>query len=102
MFNDPNARNSSLVQSVLTGPGYGMAPVQDFEKTFARKLQASEYYFNPQIGFLSLNQPLQPEEVLGIAFQYTYNGRVFQVGEFSQDIPPDTRVLRKKFYFLNY
>ena len=67
-----------------------LIPVQDFEKTFARKLLPSDYYFNPQIGFLSLNQPLQPDEVLGVAFQYTYNGRVYQVGEFSQDVPPDT------------
>lgn len=28
--------------------------------------------------------------MLGVAFQYTYNGRVYQVGEFSQDVPPDT------------
>ncbi len=85
----PNARNSTQVQSILTGLN-GMLPVQDFEKTFARKLQPSDYYFNPQIGFLSLNQPLQPDEVLGVAYQYTYNGRVYQVGEFSQDIPPDS------------
>jgi cell surface protein SprA len=97
---NPGSRNSSLVQSVLTGPGFNMAPVQEYEKTFARKLQSSEYYFNPQIGFLSLNQPLQPEEVLGIAFQYTYNGRVFQVGEFSQDVPPDTTGTTQRVLFL--
>ena len=85
----PNARNSTQVQSILTGLN-GMLPVQDFEKTFARKLQPGDYYYNPQIGFLSLNQPLQPDEVLGVAYQYTYNGRVYQVGEFSQDIPPDS------------
>jgi cell surface protein SprA len=98
--NNPLARNSSLVQSVLTGAGFNMAPVQEFEKTFARKLQPAEYYFNPQIGFISLNQPLQPEEVLGIAFQYTYNGRVFQVGEFSTDVPPDTTGTSQKVLFL--
>ena len=89
-------RNSSNVQSALTSAGF--QPVQDFEKTFARKLQPTDYYFNPQIGFLSLNQQLQPDEVLGVAFQYVYNGRTYQVGEFSQDVPPDssgnaTRVL---------
>ncbi len=26
----------------------------------------------------------------GIAFQYSYNGKIYQVGEFSQDVPPDT------------
>ncbi|HEX7845697.1 MAG TPA: cell surface protein SprA, partial [Chitinophagaceae bacterium] len=98
LTNNPNNRNSSNVQSFLTGQG--LAPVQDFEKTFARKLLPTDYYFNPQIGFLSLNQPLQPDEVLGIAFQYTYNGRVFQVGEFSQDVPPDSTGTSQKVLFL--
>ncbi|MFC0771837.1 T9SS outer membrane translocon Sov/SprA [Terrimonas alba] len=98
ILSNPNSRNSTLVQGVLTGMGF--LPVQDFEKTFARKLSPSEYYYNPQIGFLSLQQPLQPDEVLGVAFQYTYNGRVYQVGEFSQDIPPDVSGTTQKVLFL--
>jgi cell surface protein SprA len=27
---------------------------------------------------------------LAIAYQYSLNGRIYQVGEFSEDIPPDT------------
>jgi cell surface protein SprA len=84
----PGSRDASLVQSRLQG--LGLTPVQDYEKTFARKLRPDEYFFNPQIGFISLQQPLQPDEVLGVAFQYTYNGRPYQVGEFSQDLPPDS------------
>ena len=95
---NPNSRNSTQVQSILTG--MGLQPVQDFEKTFARKLQSTDYYFNPQIGFLSLNQPLQPDEVLGVAYQYTYNGKIFQVGEFSQDVPPDSTGSSQKVLFL--
>ncbi|MBC7827362.1 MAG: cell surface protein SprA [Chitinophagaceae bacterium] len=88
IINDPNSRNPSLITTKLSS--LGLRPVQDFEKTFARKLNPADYYFNPQVGFLSLNQPLQPDEVLGIAFQYSYNGKVYQVGEFAQDVPPDT------------
>ncbi|MFZ9387074.1 MAG: cell surface protein SprA [Chitinophagaceae bacterium] len=95
---NPSYRNSSLVQNALTT--FGLAPVQDFEKTFARKLLPTDYYYNPQIGFLSLNQPLQPDEVLGVAYQYTYNGRTFQVGEFSQDVPPDTSGTSQRVLFL--
>ncbi|HEY6063027.1 MAG TPA: cell surface protein SprA, partial [Chitinophagaceae bacterium] len=95
---NPNTRNSSLVQNLLTG--LGLAPVQDFEKTFARKLSPSDYYYNDRIGFISLNQPLQPDEVLGVAFQYTFNGRVYQVGEFSQDVPPDTTGNTQRVLFL--
>ncbi len=62
--------------------------VDDFEKTSARKLATTEYYFNPQLGYLSLNQQLRPDEVLGVAFQYTVNGQVYQIGEFATDLPP--------------
>ncbi len=96
--NNAGARNSSLVQSTLTG--MGLTPVQDFEKTFARKLLPSEYYYNPRIGFLSLNQQLQADEVLGVAFQYSYNGKVYQVGEFSQDVPPDTTGTSQRVLFV--
>ncbi|MGI9138175.1 MAG: cell surface protein SprA, partial [Sediminibacterium sp.] len=77
------ARNPSAVSGVLSMAGLKSA--EDYERTFARKLTENEYYFNPQIGFLSLNIPLQPDEVLAVAFQYTYNGRVYQVGEFSEN-----------------
>ena len=81
------ARNPSAVSGVLNMAGLRSA--EDYERTFARKLTENEYYFNPQIGFLSLNIPLQPDEVLAVAFQYTYNGRVYQVGEFSENTALD-------------
>lgn len=90
IVNDPNARNSSAITSKLSS--MGLRAVQDFEKTFARQLRPEEFYYNPQVGFLSLNQPLQPDEVLAVAFQYSYNGKIYKVGEFSQDAPPDTTV----------
>jgi cell surface protein SprA len=98
LLNSPAARNSTQVQSALIG--VGLRPVEEFEKTFARKLLPSDFYFNPQIGFLSLNQPLQPDEVLGVAYQYTYNGQVHQVGEFSQDVPPDSTANIQPVLFL--
>ncbi len=93
-----NNRNPSLVVSNLQN--LGLAPVQDFEKTFARKLDSTQYYFNRQAGYISLSQPLQPDEVLGVAYQYSYNGRTYQVGEFSQDLPPDSLVATQKVLFL--
>lgn len=88
IVNDPSARNSSAITSKLSA--LQLRAVQDFEKTFARQLRPEEYYFNPQVGFISLNQPLQPDEVLAVAFQYSFNGKIYKVGEFSQDVPPDT------------
>lgn len=50
----------------------------------ARKLeQGRDYQFDSQLGYISLNQRLSNDEVLGVAFQYTYNGEVYQVGEFA-------------------
>src|SRR5204863_5673614 len=98
VLQNPATRSSTQVTSELTA--MGLQPVQDFEKIFARKLQPTDYYFNPQIGFISLNQQLQSDEVLAVAFQYTYNGRVHQVGEFSQDIPPDSTGNSQKVLFL--
>ncbi len=91
-------RNPSLVVGNLTG--MGLRQVQDFEKTFARKLDSSQYVYNPQLGYLSLRGALQPNEVLAVAFQYSYNGRVYQVGEFSQDVPVDSTSGVQKVLFL--
>nr|WP_299434215.1 cell surface protein SprA [uncultured Aquimarina sp.] len=51
----------------------------------ARQLNSNEYTLNTQLGYISLNQKLNNDEVLGIAFQYTVGGQVFQVGEFAND-----------------
>ena len=99
LVNNPNSRNPNAITSILTGAG--LRPVQDFEKTFARKLvEGVDYQFNRQVGFVSINTFLQPDEVLGVAFQYTYNGRVYQVGEFAQDISLDTTQGVQKVLFL--
>ncbi len=50
----------------------------------ARKLDPiRDYDFNTQLGYISLNQRLSNDEVLAVAFQYTVNGQVYQVGEFA-------------------
>ena len=50
-----------------------------------RKLDENEYTLNEKLGFISLNQSLNNDEIIAIAFQYTYQGKVYQVGEFSSD-----------------
>lgn len=86
---DTSFRNASTVSNLLTYPtGIFNGTMQagiSFEKLNARKLQPSEYTFNARLGFISLNQQLNPDQVLCVAFQYTYNGQVYQVGEFSTD-----------------
>ena len=56
----------------------------DYEKIeSARLLTSSEYTLNSKLGYISLKQTLQPDEVLAVAFEYTLGGRSYQVGEFS-------------------
>jgi cell surface protein SprA len=51
----------------------------------ARKLNANEFTFHPQLGYVSLQQRLANDEVLAVAYQYTIGDQVYQVGEFGTD-----------------
>jgi cell surface protein SprA len=98
IISDPNSRDPSQVVSVLQSKG--LTAVQDYEKTYARELDSTQYYFNRQVGYVSLAQPLQPDEVLGVAYQYSYNGKIYQVGEFSEDLPPHDSTAIPQVLFL--
>ena len=70
---------------------------RDFEKIEnARLMDSTEYTLNRQLGYLSLNQSLNNDEVLAVAYQYTLNGEKFQVGEFSTEgiAAPGTLILK--------
>lgn len=57
----------------------------DYEKiTGARKLAQTEYTFHQQLGYVSLTRKLQNDEALAVAYEYTYNGQVYRVGELSE------------------
>ena len=65
-------------------PGFQIG--RDFEKIEnARKLNDREYSFNKQLGYISLNTALNTDEVLAVAYEYTLDGQVYKVGEFSTD-----------------
>ena len=70
---------------------------RDYEKIEnARLLDSTEYALNRQLGYISLNQSLNTDEVLAVAYQYSANGQTFQVGEFSTDgiVAPNTLILK--------
>lgn len=76
---------------------YNFIGGQDFEKIEqARKLSPSEYTVDPNLGYISLNSALNSDEVLAVAYNYTANGKTYQVGEFSTDgvDAPQTLVLK--------
>ncbi len=89
--NYPNLRDISKVDQTFQGTS--MEDGRDYEKIeSARRLTASEYYLNAELGYISLSgMSLQPDEILAVAFEYKYQGQVYQVGEFSTDNSEDTK-----------
>lgn len=98
LTSSPNYRFVDNIVSTLQGPNFMLQQGQDFEKTYARKLNTNEYTFNPQLGYISLNSQLNPNDILAVAYQYEYNGKVFQVGEFGDQVPPDSNSTSKVLY----
>lgn len=84
-----NIRDIATVEGGFNGGSFsgGYNPNQGFDYALlenARKMeQGRDFDFNSQLGYISLNQRLSNDEVLGVAFQYTFQGEVFQVGEFA-------------------
>jgi len=88
---DPeNTRPLNKVVSTLQSSPLNMVQTRDFEKVRARKLRKDiDYTFHPQLGFISVNIGLRPDQVLGVSYRYRYNDKIYQVGEFSYDAPVD-------------
>ncbi|MDL2208988.1 cell surface protein SprA, partial [Parabacteroides sp. OttesenSCG-928-O15] len=76
-------RNINSVNQALTGLMEGGVEYEKIES--ARKLEESEYILNKQLGYISLRTQLQSDEVLAVAYEYIYEGKTYQVGEFSTD-----------------
>ena len=78
-------RNIDMVNSTFSGID-GFNGGMDYEKIAnARLLSSSEYTINKQLGYISLRNALRADEVLAVAYEYTYGGQTYQVGEFSSD-----------------
>lgn len=86
------------VTNVATNPNNGsgqyMVQARDFDVIYnARRLNTNEFFINNRTGFISLNQTLNNDQVLAVSYQYTYNGKLYQVGEFSEQFPDNTKLL---------
>jgi cell surface protein SprA len=70
--------------STVLRANYGLEPIRDFEVFRGRLLNQSEYTYNPQLGFISLNTRLRPNQVLGVSYKYFYTlncDEVYTVGQ---------------------
>ena len=80
------ARNIDLTSTILDNSGKFVGSV-DYEKlAAARLLTSSEYTVNKSLGYVSLKTGLQTDQVLAVAFEFTYGGQTYQVGEFASDL----------------
>ena len=78
--NDKQIRGFSQSSQALSN--LGLVNGRDVERlSNARQLSPNEYTFNQRLGFISLNQALNNAEVLAVGYQYTLNGRTYQVGD---------------------
>jgi len=81
-----DVRNIQQTNAILGGLHPDWTGGEDYEKIeSARLLNASEYTLNSALGYISLRQALNQDEVLCVAYEYSYGGQVYQVGEFSTE-----------------
>ncbi len=71
-----------------------MLQARDFDViNNARRLNSNEFTINPRLGYISLNQTINNDQVLAVSFQYTFGGKTYQVGEFADQYPDNTKAL---------
>ncbi len=88
-------RDVDQVTNILES-NFNFAKATDYEIiTAARKLDEREYTINRQLGYISLLRKLQSDEVLAVAYEYTYNGHSYKVGELTEDYQniPENQVI---------
>lgn len=91
LIRNPMSRQQSNVSTAISMIGLnGQDNSAEFQTVSARKLQPSEFTYNANLGYISVNYTMNPSDVLAVAYQYTYRGKTFKVGEFAEDLPPDT------------
>lgn len=77
-------QSTGILQSITTIDQNPFTNSRDYERVEnARLIPESEYKVNTKLGYISLNTQLNADEVLAVAFEFTYNGQVYRVGEFS-------------------
>lgn len=91
LLQNPSLRTQgSGTSNALISIGLDSSQGRDYTIATMRRLNTSEYTFQPQLGYISLNTQVNADDIVGVAYRYTYNGQIYQVGEFPEDISPDT------------
>jgi cell surface protein SprA len=79
-------RNVDNIDSELESAPFNMTKATHYDKiNGARKLDDREFTIHEQLGYISLNRKLNSDEVLAVSYEYSYNGRIYKVGELTED-----------------
>ncbi len=82
--NNPNFRRVDDSTGALAG--LGLKKGIDYEVLRgSKRLTDREFKYNQELGYISLVTPLRNDEILAVAYEYTYNGRTYKVGELTED-----------------
>ncbi len=92
------SRNVDQIDQTLESSPFDMVQSTHYNKLQARKLDDREFYINDQLGYISLNSRLNNDQMLAVAYEYTYNGVRYQVGELTEDYAalPENEVIYLK------
>jgi cell surface protein SprA len=86
LTSSPDIRKVQNIATELINSPFGLQQTRDYVKFQGRRLERDkDFYIHPELGFISVNQNLNAAQVLGVAFRYTYNGKIYQVGELFND-----------------
>ena len=84
LVNDESFRRIDNSGNILSG--MQLKNGEDFELLRgAKKLTDREYEIQPELGYISLLTPLRNDEILAVAYEYTFQGRAYKVGELTED-----------------
>ena len=72
LIDDEQTKRIERTHSNLTGSRYNLEDPRDFSIYQGRKLNPSEYTFSEELGFISLNVRMRPNQNLSVSYEYFY------------------------------
>jgi cell surface protein SprA len=70
-----------------TSNSLGFKASTDFEiiRSARQLVEGKDFRVNKQLGYISFNTQLRNDDVVGVAYEYTYNGQTYKVGELTEE-----------------
>lgn len=87
---DPKLRLANQVVAGLQRQPFFFNIGQDFEVFKGELLDPREYTVHPDLGYISFRRVIRPNDIVAISYKYTFNGKPYKVGEFTQEVAPDS------------